>query len=154
MVENYERHHDDDDDRSELDHRLDRIDRVKNGCNGLDERQKLQANAENIFELTCSWELGSDALKAKIDKQGEKTQQQIGKLQTDIEAMISSKIAALGVCAKSQPRLSKDANWWDKFVFFVKNSQNLSIFILVTVLAMCLLNSTGVFDKILRILGK
>lgn len=46
--------------------RISRVERAMEACNGFEEEEKLQRVAENVFEMTCSWEIGTDAIKDKI----------------------------------------------------------------------------------------
>lgn len=47
--------------------RISRVERAMEACNGFEPDEKLQKVTENVFEMTCSWEVGTDAIKDKIN---------------------------------------------------------------------------------------
>ncbi len=47
--------------------RISRVERAMEACNGFEPDEKLQKVTENVFEMTCSWEIGTDAIKDKIN---------------------------------------------------------------------------------------
>lgn len=59
--------------------RISRIERAMEACNGFEPEEKLQRVAENVFEITCSWEVGTDAIKDKISS----LETKLDKLQTE-----------------------------------------------------------------------
>jgi Fe2+ transport system protein B len=51
-----------------MEHRIARVERLKEACNGLTEKDKLQKTAENLFEVGTAWERGQDMIKKIIKK--------------------------------------------------------------------------------------
>jgi len=64
----YKRFSDDINDTDEMEHRIARVERLKEACNGLTEKDKLQKTAENLFEVGTAWERGQDMIKKIIRK--------------------------------------------------------------------------------------
>lgn len=62
----YCRFSDDINDTDEMEHRIARIERLKDACNGYSDKDKLQKTAENLFEVGTAWERGQDVLKTII----------------------------------------------------------------------------------------
>lgn len=64
----YKNYSDDINDTDEMEHRIARVERLKEACNGLTEKDKLQKTAENLFEVGTAWERGQDTIKKIIRK--------------------------------------------------------------------------------------
>lgn len=64
----YRKFSDDINDTDEMEHRIARVERLKEACNGLTEKDKLQKTAENLFEVGTAWERGQDMIKKIIRK--------------------------------------------------------------------------------------
>ena len=64
----YKNYSDDINDSDEMEHRIARVERLKEACNGLTEKDKLQKTAENLFEVGTAWERGQDTIKKVIRK--------------------------------------------------------------------------------------
>lgn len=64
----YKNYSDDINDTDEMEHRIARVERLKEACNGLTEKDKLQKTAENLFEVGTAWERGQDTIKKVIRK--------------------------------------------------------------------------------------
>ena len=64
----YKSFSDDINDTDEMEHRIARVERLKEACNGLTEKDKLQKTAENLFEVGTAWERGQDMIKKIIRK--------------------------------------------------------------------------------------
>ena len=64
----YRRFSDDINDTDEMEHRIARVERLKEACKGLTEKEKLQKTAENHFEVGTAWERGQDMIKKIIRK--------------------------------------------------------------------------------------
>lgn len=67
----YKNYSDDINDSDEMEHRIARVERLKEACNGLTEKDKLQKTAENLFEVGTAWERGQDMIK-KIIRRNQK----------------------------------------------------------------------------------
>lgn len=67
----YKSFSDDINDTDEMEHRIARVERLKEACNGLTEKDKLQKTAENLFEVGTAWERGQDMIK-KIIRRNQK----------------------------------------------------------------------------------
>ena len=76
----YKNYSDSPGDFEEMEHRIARVERLKEACNGFTEKEKLQATAENLFEVGSAWERGSDEIKKIIKKNNKLTADQILKL--------------------------------------------------------------------------
>lgn len=76
----YKNYSDSPGDFEEMEHRIARVERLKEACNGFTEKEKLQATAENLFEVGSAWERGSDEIKKIIKKNNKMTAEQILKL--------------------------------------------------------------------------
>lgn len=74
----YRKFSDDINDSDEMEHRIARVERLKEACNGLTENEKLQKTAENLFEVGTAWERGQDMIKKIIRKN-----------QTDVEKRLA-----------------------------------------------------------------
>ena len=80
IQEYYKNYSDGPGDFEEMEHRITRVERLKEACNGLTDKEKLQSTAENLFEVGSAWERGSDEIKKIIKKNIRRTEEQITKL--------------------------------------------------------------------------
>ena len=76
----YKNYSDSPGDFEEMEHRIARVERLKEACNGFTEKEKLQATAENLFEVGSAWERGSDEIKKIMKRNYKATGEQILKL--------------------------------------------------------------------------
>lgn len=83
----YKNYSDSPGDFEEMEHRIARVERLKEACNGFTEKEKLQATAENLFEVGSAWERGSDEIKKIIKKNNKLTADQILKLSEETKEM-------------------------------------------------------------------
>lgn len=79
----YDRFSDDVNDYDEMEHRIQRMERLKEACNGLSKEEKLQKTAENLFEVGSSWERGSDSIKKLIFKNQKHIDEELDKIQSN-----------------------------------------------------------------------
>ena len=83
----YKNYSDSPGDFEEMEHRIARVERLKEACNGFTEKEKLQATAENLFEVGSAWERGSDEIKKIIKKNNKLTAERILKLSEETKEM-------------------------------------------------------------------
>jgi hemerythrin-like domain-containing protein len=77
----YKNYSDDINDTDEMEHRIARVERLKEACNGLTEKDKLQKTAENLFEVGTAWERGQDLIKKIIKKNQSYVEKQFEEIQ-------------------------------------------------------------------------
>lgn len=79
----YRRFSDDINDIDEMEHRISRIERLKEACNGLTDKDKLQKTAENLFEVGTAWERGQDMIKKIIKRNQANVEKQLEELRKE-----------------------------------------------------------------------
>ena len=109
----YKNYSDSPGDFEEMEHRIARVERLKEACNGFTEKEKLQATAENLFEVGSAWERGSDEIKKIIKKNNKLTAEQILKLSEETKEMQRENNSNYDKINTSLKDLAKNFN--DKF---------------------------------------
>ena len=109
----YKNYSDSPGDFEEMEHRIARVERLKEACNGFTEKEKLQATAENLFEVGSAWERGSDEIKKIIKKNNKLTADQILKLSEETKEMQRENNSNYDKINTSLKDLAKNFN--DKF---------------------------------------
>lgn len=109
----YKNYSDSPGDFEEMEHRIARVERLKEACNGFTEKEKLQATAENLFEVGSAWERGSDEIKKIIKKNNKLTADQILKLSEETKEMQHENNSNYDKINTSLKDLAKNFN--DKF---------------------------------------
>ncbi len=79
----YHKFSDDINDSDEMEHRIARVERLKEACNGLTENEKLQKTAENLFEVGTAWERGQDMIKKIIRKNQFNVEKRLTEIRTE-----------------------------------------------------------------------
>jgi Ribonuclease G/E len=79
----YRKFSDDINDTDEMEHRIARVERLKEACNGLTENEKLQKTAENLFEVGTAWERGQDMIKKIIRKNQSNVEKRLTEIRTE-----------------------------------------------------------------------
>ena len=83
-IQDYYRNYSDDiNDSDEMEHRIARVERLKEACNGLTEKDKLQKTAENLFEVGTAWERGQDMIKKIIRKNQINVEKQLDEIRKE-----------------------------------------------------------------------
>lgn len=79
----YKRFSDDINDSDEMEHRIARIERLKEACNGLTEKDKLQKTAENLFEVGTAYERGTDMIKKIISRNQKNVESKLAEIRKE-----------------------------------------------------------------------
>lgn len=97
--------------KEEMEHRIRRVEAVKEGCNGLTQEEKVQKTAENLFELTCAQERLFDSVRREIwDVKNivEENKEEFKNVRQDIKEL---KGLIEESCVDSVPKPRSKKNW-------------------------------------------
>lgn len=94
--------------KEEMEHRIERVEAVMEGCNGLTQEEKIQKTAENVFELTCAQERLFDSVRRDFKKAQDETRGEFMALRKEIKDGLKEVTTKIEESCVDQP-LSKPA---------------------------------------------